>query len=165
MTDEEIATVCAYIASNWPAAKMTDGTVDVYRLELAPLDFDETVATLRHDCADDEFPPTPMRLRNKVLRRSRPPVTAEELVAELQVQISRVGYMGAPLFSHPALDEYVRREGGWTAVCEAARAASAPDYGIYYAQARNLMRVLLERDDRDHTHAALEAAATVALER
>src|SRR5947207_2901457 len=126
MIAEQLATICAYISGNWDNARMSDSTLDVYRLELEPLDYDETLATLREDCADDDFPPPPMKLRNLVLRRGHRGITYQEAMGELLDKIASVGYAAPePEWSHPVIGDIVKQRGGWLEVCASTPARAA----------------------------------------
>lgn len=157
MNGEEATAFLLGITGNWPHAKMPSETLDLWQTVLGTLDYDEAVATLWEEFGDSEFPPAPLALSKRAMSRRRgPAVTAEDLVAELQSKIASVGYTGHPEWSHPAIAEYVRTEGGWIAVCQGSKAPGAPEYGTYYAQMRNRMRVLLDREELADARSSLE---------
>lgn len=162
MNDAQVATVCAYVVSNWSNATITPGTLDVYRMELAPLDFDMTIATLREDFADSDFAPPPMKLRSAVLRRAQGSITYEQAMAELLDKIASVGYMSPePLWSHHLIYEIVRLRGGWVEVCKSTPARAAVDahglsaFNTWSAQFRDEFKILAARSEHDSVHAAL----------
>lgn len=171
MNGQEVAQICALIATNWPAAALGRGTLDVYRLELAPLDYAETLATLREDCADDDFPPPPMKLRNLVLRRGQRGMTYQEAMGELLDKIASVGHAAPePEWSHPAIGEIVKQRGGWLEVCASTPARAAVDsygqgtFNTWAAQFREHFRVAAGRLEGAEIHAALSGASLGELE-
>lgn len=164
MNDSEIGTFMRGIAGNWPSAKMPPETLDLWTMILPRLSYEEALETLWAEFGDSEFPPAPLHLSKRALARRRPPVSAEELVAELQAKIASVGYTSTPSWSHPALERYVHSEGGWVNVCIAGKAASSPDYGNYYAHVRNALRICIDRTEDQPAHSALGAGPAEELE-
>lgn len=171
MDEQQAGIVCKWIAANWPAAPMTADTLEVYVLELGPLDFDQTIGTLRERFADANFPPTPMKLRNAVVRGPDADVDVGALLDELLDRISAVGYMSAePAWSDPIIGEWVHRRGGWVETCKstparvAADASGASVFNTWRAQARDDLRTLAARDDREVVRSAL-TGSTLELER
>lgn len=164
MNEREIGVVCAWVVGNWPREEMSTATLDVYRMEIGPLDFDATMRALREDFAEDSFAPTPMQLRARVLRR--PEVAWESLVDELLSKVASVGYARPePGWSHPAIGEFVHQRGGWVTVCQSTpgRDALGPQgvsvFNTWQAQARDHLRPLIVRAEREATHTALGATA------
>lgn len=154
MDKRDLATICAFIASNWPAAQMVPGTLDLYALELGGYDAADVITTLRASFASAEFPPTPMQLREAVAEMLAPTPDVDELVAEVYDAIERHGYTGRPEWSHPAIAEYVAHQGGWPKVCEQTparavrNAATMSAAGTSYAQMRDQLRACLGRRTR-----------------
>lgn len=170
MTPAEVGVICKYIVGNWPSMAVTTEALEVYRLELEPLDFDAALSALRVDFADDAFAPPPMKLRNAVLRRARPAISYEQAMSELLDAIASVGrYSPEPAWSDPAIGEIVRHRGGWTEVCSSTPARAAVDpaglnaFNTWSAQFRDQFRVVAARSDRDGVHAALTGAAALEL--
>lgn len=153
MERSEMATVCGWVASNWPAAAMTKGTLEIFELELADLPFDATLATLRSTFAEAEFPPTPMRLRAAVERALGPRLPDwDEVLDELAAKVASVGrYNDEPEWSHPVVGAVVAQRGGWSEMCASmpTRDLFTPDaagaWNTYAAQFRDSYRNLAAR--------------------
>lgn len=162
MKDEEIGVIAKFVAGNWPSAPMSAETIEVFRLELDTLDFTATLAVLREEFAPAPFPPTPMQLRDAVLRRSNGQITYEQAMSELLDKIASVGYASPePRWSHPSIGQMVRLRGGWTEVCASTPARAAVDaygqgtFNTWAAQFRDEYRLVAARAERQATHAAL----------
>lgn len=169
MNEQQTGIVVKWVGANWPAAPMNADTVEVFILELSRLGFDETLAVLRESFADAAFPPTPMQLRNAVLRPELPDVGS--LIDELLDRIAAVGYMNPePAWSHPIIGEWVHRRGGWAETCKSTPARATADvqgasvFNTWRAQTRDDLRVLAARADRELIHSALSAGSVPALE-
>lgn len=67
-----------------------------------------------------------------------------EAYAELQRQISAVGYIGKPDFANPALAETVRCLGGWQQVCW-----NEDKEGVFRGQFRDVYQVVIARMERN----------------
>lgn len=171
MNEQQIGILVKWVGANWPSAPMPDDTIEVFVLELAGLDFDETLAVLRETFADAPFPPTPMALRSTVLRcRSNVP-TYEQAMSELLDRIASVGYaQPEPEWSHPAVAALVRQRGGWTEVCASTPARAAIDAGglsvfnTWAAQFRDEYRAVAARSDADLARTAIGAGSPGAIE-
>ena len=69
-----------------------------------------------------------------------------EAWAELQRQILRVGYVGVPEWTNPALAETVKTLGGWRAVC-----MNEDPEGVARAQFRDVYQIVIGRMERKVT--------------
>jgi hypothetical protein len=69
-----------------------------------------------------------------------------EAWAELQRQILRVGYIGVPEWTNPALAETVKTLGGWRAVC-----MNEDPEGVARAQFRDVYSIVISRMERKVT--------------
>lgn len=88
-----------------------------------------------------EFPPTAGQVRLEALRLREGPAgpDPDRALAEVVGEIRRVGYVGEPVFTHPAIRETVAALGGWKDVCasenpEAFRAHFLRIYGTALAR-------------------------------
>lgn len=163
MNEQQTGIIVKWVGANWPSAAMTADTIEVFVLELAALDFDEALATLREDFADAPFPPTPMALRNAVLRRGLPQVAdVGALIDELLNAVSGVGYASPePEWSSPIIGEWVERRGGWVETCRSTPARASADaaglsmFNTWRAQTRDDFRALAGREDHAFIRSAL----------
>jgi hypothetical protein len=120
VTPVELATIAAYIATNWPRTPMTEERTTVYAMELSGFDAQVVLAVIRSRFADERFAPTPLQIRAAVVEATEARVPdADEVYNELLGKISSVGYMSPePGWSHPLIGTLVAARGGWRAVCE-----------------------------------------------
>lgn len=114
------------------------------------LDLDPAVVlgAVRALAAEGErFAPNPGQVRRKAVELGSPPVpTADQALAELNTLMSRVGHMGRPEFSHPAIADTVLAMGGWYQLCvsEAGVADRAHFLKLYgTVEARHTQAALL----------------------
>ena len=169
MTENETGLIVKYIAANWPASPMSPDTLEVFVLELQPLDFEETLAVLRARFADKPFPPTPMQLRAAV--SSPEELSYQAAMSELLDAVASVGYASPePEWSHPAIADMVRYRGGWREVCMQTPARAAVDargvgtFNTWAAQFRDEFRIVVQRYEREHGGTAIAGAVRPALE-
>jgi hypothetical protein len=174
----EVATLAAFIGANWPAMRLTEDTIDVYRSELESIDAtgDEALTALRVAGADRDFALTPMQLRDAIVRRRNPMMEWDEAYRELGECVARIGYTATltegadwiPPELAPELQRYVlRRFGSWLHCCEEMRAFngfddhSSTQAQVQQAQFRDEYRAIAARDHRERTAAALTEPTSV----
>lgn len=89
-----------------------------------------------------QYPPTPKQLRTateKLVRKLNfvPEIPDEDQAyTEVMAAVRRVGYVGFPGWSHPAVGHAVDAVGGWLAICESTNEpALRAHFGQMYASA------------------------------
>lgn len=159
MNQQQVAEVCAFIRVNWPHAIESREAVTVWSRMLAPLDYDVVQHVLLDgELADADFV-RPVKLRAAVQRICAPSVDYNALLTELLAKIAGVGYCWPePEWSHPAIGEFVARNGGWTEVAQTTPGRSDPHFGTWFAQTREQMKAIIEGVERDATLFALEVS-------
>lgn len=67
-----------------------------------------------------EFAPNVSQVRAAALRLSsnNPAPDPDEMLAEVWATIAKVGYVGTPTWSHPAVEAAIAAVGGWLEVCK-----------------------------------------------
>jgi len=119
-TERALLECFAVLGAAYPNFNATRETITVYHRVLSDLP-DELLQTACLDAiSKSRFFPTVAELRDAAIaiRTNRlalpsPFEAWEEICAEMR----RVGYMGAPKFSHPWITNSVRQIGGWQRLC------------------------------------------------
>lgn len=119
MTRTEYALVAAELNALWPASRWEVGTLKAGESLLLDLEPGPALAAVRALAAEGErFAPNPGQLRRKALELAGPRVpSADQALAEVHATIARIGHLGTPAWSHPAIGDTVAALGGWSALC------------------------------------------------
>ncbi len=120
MTHEEAGQVVAILRAHYPQWKATAETAKIWAECFLDLDYELVNAALRRLLLSSprEFPPPVAMIRAEAAKLVDPAISVspEEAWAEVLRQVRRVGYCGAPLWSHPALAQAVEAM-GWREIC------------------------------------------------
>lgn len=126
MERTELLQAMALIATYWPHWKIpTDrhelaAMVDAWTRLLGDVEADAVVAAIEaYAVTGAEFAPGPGVLRKRAIDLLQPVglPDGDQAWAEVLDQIRRVGYVGRPAWSHPAVETAVQAF-GWLALCE-----------------------------------------------
>lgn len=126
MIRREIIETMALISTYWPHWRMpsdrdeASAMVDAWGRLLGDIEAAAVVAAVEaYAVSGAEFAPGPGVLRRRAIELSSPTRLPDGDAAwsEVLEQIARVGYVGTPSFSHPAVEATVRAF-GWKALCE-----------------------------------------------
>lgn len=136
------------------AAKLDKATLgsmlEVWQEDLSDLDDNLLVMACRNHRERSQWLPSIAEIRASavsLMRQSSPSDQDwNEAYAELQLQIRRLGYVGAPEWTNPALAETVRTLGGWVAVC-----FNEDPEGVFRKQFKDVYEVVIERMERKVT--------------
>lgn len=115
-------------------------------------DLDDTLLTMaiKNHIERSQWLPSIAEIRASAVSLMRQASPADqgwnEAYAELQLQIRRLGYVGAPEWTNPALAETVRTLGGWQAVC-----FNEDPEGVFRKQFKDVYEVVIERMERKVT--------------
>lgn len=126
MNRTDVIETMALISTYWPHWRIpsdrdeASAMVDAWGRLLGDLDAEAVNAAVEaYAVTGAEFAPGPGVLRKRAIELTTPrgvPL-GDEAWAEVLDQIARVGYVGRPQFSHPAIEAAVAAF-GWTALCE-----------------------------------------------
>lgn len=154
MTKTEYAEVAAELAALWPGSKWEVATMRAGEALLLDLDARSALAAVRTLAAQGErFAPNPGQVRKAAIEFGSPVPSADEALSEVYRTISRVGHLGKPQWSHPAIGDAVAALGGWRALC----ASEEP-----MADRAHFLRIY-GTVERRHTTAALLPPSVAAL--
>lgn len=126
MTRLDVIQAMALISTYWPHWRIpTDrdeasSMVDAWGRLLLDLETDQVLAAIEaYAVTGAEFAPGPGVIRKRAIELAAPSALpdGDAAWAEVLDQIARVGYVGTPSFSHPAIDTTVRAF-GWLALCQ-----------------------------------------------
>jgi hypothetical protein len=119
MKPSEVTEFVAMIADAFPERfRATPGVTRLWASMLVDLPAQEALSALQGHIAESPHVPTIADVRNRVARaRTRADeVDVGAAWGEVQRAIGRVGYAGAPTWSHPAIEHAVEAL-GWRAIC------------------------------------------------
>lgn len=115
-------------------------------------DLDDTLLTMaiKNHIERSQWIPSIAEIRASAVSLMRQASPADqdwnEAWAEMQRQILRVGYIGVPEWTNPALAETVKTLGGWRAVC-----MNEDPEGVARAQFRDVYQIVIGRMERKVT--------------
>jgi hypothetical protein len=126
MNANDVRRLIAYASELWPQTFELPANAEKLQLRVGVwLEFlsdipSEVGRAALAGAAEEPFPPAPGALRQRALRLMRRDLApdADQAVAEIMTAVSRVGYMGSPEWSHPAIANTVEAFGGWLSICE-----------------------------------------------
>jgi hypothetical protein len=117
MTDIQAAEIIAFLAASYPNAKIPEATVEIYIEFLTPMDYNEVTAASRRIVKTAKFFPTIAEITEAVEKVSPDQLPdADQAWGEVMQQLSSVGHIGVPQFSHDAIREAVKAM-GWINLC------------------------------------------------
>jgi hypothetical protein len=163
MNGTEITKLLWTVKATWPTFQVMEdqlpAQIQVWGALVGEFTFEEAAgALMRLAAAGREFAPAPGQLRQTLLAAAGTLAPdSDQALAEVQHEIRRVGYIGRPEWSHPAIGAAVDAFGGWAEVC----ASTNPE--AFRAHFRQLYAAAATREDRDVTtpRAAQEALSGV----
>lgn len=126
MNDQGVRKLIAYASELWPrtfelppTAEKLALRVQVWGEFLSDIPLEVGRAALA-EAADEDWPPAPGEMRQRALRLMRHDLApdADQAVAEIMTAIARIGWIGVPEWSHPAIANTVEAFGGWLSICE-----------------------------------------------
>ena len=115
-------------------------------------DLDDTLLTMaiKNHIERSQWIPSIAEIRASAVSLMRQASPADqdwnEAWAEMQRQILRVGYIGVPEWTNPALAETVKELGGWAAVCN-----NEDPEGVFRAHFRDVYAIVISRMERKVT--------------
>lgn len=126
MKRTDVIEAMALISTYWPHWRMptardeASAMVDAWGRLLSDLETDQVVAAIEaYAVTGAEFAPGPGVIRKRAIELAAPVGIPDGDAAWSEVldQIARVGYVGRPAFSHPAIETTVQAF-GWLALCQ-----------------------------------------------
>lgn len=126
MTRKELLSMMGLVATYWPHWRLPSDTaelgvtVNAWDRLLGDVAAEAAVAAVEaYAVTGAEFAPGPGVIRRRALELASPSTVpdGDAAWAEVLEQIARVGYIGKPTFSHPAIEETVRAF-GWLPLCQ-----------------------------------------------
>lgn len=170
MTGDDVVKLLWTVKATWPTFQVLEGDLLAAQVQawgglLGEFDYPTAAAAVAVLAAHGrEFAPAPGQLRQALLAAAgalAPDV--DGALSEVHQQIRRVGYLGSPEWSHPAIAATVQALGGWAEVC----ASTNPE--AFRAHFRQLYAPAAARENHDVLtppahRAALGAGSRLALE-
>lgn len=155
-TPDEISTELREMLAAYPqhAARLSKAELaamrNVWLKHLADLPRDLLAAACTNHIDQSTWLPSIHEIRASAVSLMRQSSPADqdwnEAWAEMQRQILRVGYIGVPEWTNPALAETVKTLGGWRAVC-----MNEDPEGVARAQFRDAYQIVIGRMERKVT--------------
>lgn len=118
MKPKEVVNLVGYISAIWPNfdVKSNPMVFQVWEKFLVEITFDQAVAFVDKYALDNHaFAPSPAMVRAAFFSDDIP--SSDQALREVNEQIARVGYMGEPKFSHPAIGDAIKAI-TWKETCE-----------------------------------------------
>lgn len=146
MTPEQVVELANLTTALWPNFEASDATLEGWLLMLADVDLEPARAAVVEIAAEGEkWAPPPGAVRRRALERAAGIPDADEAFAEAWRAAGRVGRLGTPEWSHPAIGEAIAGVGGWREFClsespEAMRAHFGRAYGAAAERAGRAVR-------------------------
>jgi hypothetical protein len=155
-TVDEINTELREMLASYPqhAAKLDKSQLsamrDVWQKRLADLPPELLAMACANHIERSQWLPSIAEIRASAVSLMRQSSPADqdwnEAYAEMQRQILRVGYVGVPEWTNPALAETVKTLGGWRSVC-----MNEDPEGVARAQFRDVYQIVIGRMERKVT--------------
>lgn len=163
MTRAECFEIAAEVSARWPHAPLSKSTVAIWWGDLQHLPADQVrAAVIVHDREGNSFPPTCGQIVNRIVELAYDHPGWDEVWAEVQRAIRRVGSYGSPSdvdWSSPLVGAFVRRI-GWVELCRTPAGDTSA-----HAQCREVWKAMVARVERDSRHMGIAAAGLKQIER
>lgn len=119
MNSKEYAEIMMLVRRYWQNFKPVPGTFETWERLLRDLPAPALAAAIDElAVSHPEFPPGPGLMRRRALELpGGGPPSADEALSEVYRQVSLVGYLGVPRWSHPAVEAAILALGGWQTLC------------------------------------------------
>lgn len=131
-------------ASYATSMKLDDAGAEVWFEMLKDLPGEKVVAAVMHMCKTTKAFPSIAEIREHALGDEGKPDHTRAW-GEFVEAIRRVGYMGKPEFSDPALVETVKRLGGWSHICTTMLVEHEPTWRAQFRAAYTDAHAALSR--------------------
>lgn len=131
---EQVQKLLDIIVDAYPQFELSPGRIDLYKKMLSDLDVEALAAAVKQHIATSKFPPTIAELRQGAATVSGPALPSyADAWEEVLGEVRRVGYLGAPSFSHPLIAKAVAVM-GWRDLC----ASDVSETATWRAQFRDI---------------------------